>query len=139
MTTPRIGRLSRRLAAGNLVLILLASCGTSTTPLEFGDAYAKGKSGDVLTVHAIIHRDDTGTYLCAASLESYPPQCSTPKVELTDVDAASLGLTEYQRLDDDGAIDPNDSNPILQGVITAKVAIESQQQWRYVELVELNE
>ncbi len=139
MTTPRIGRLSQRLAAGSLALILLASCGTSTKTLEFRDAYAKGKSGDELTVHAIIHRDDTGTYLCAASLESYPPQCATPKVVLTDVDAETLGLTAYPRLDDDGAIDPDDNNPILQGVITAKVAIESQQQWRYVELVELNE
>ncbi len=136
MTTPKIGRLSRRLAAGSLALMLLTSCGGSTDPLEFDDAYAKAQPGDELVVHAIIHRDDTGTYLCGASLESYPPQCSIPKVELTDVDAASLGLTEYPRLGEDGTIDTDDATPVLHDEITAKVTVESKETWRYLELVE---
>ena len=136
MTTLKIGRFSQRLTAATVALMLLASCGSSTKPLEFDNAYTKAEPGDELVVHAIIHRDDTGTYLCAASLESYPPQCSIPKVELTDLDADALGLTEYPRMLADGTIDSDDTSPVLQGEITAKVAVESKETWRYLELVE---
>ncbi len=136
MTTLKNGRFSQRLGVSTVALMLLAGCNTSAEPLEFDRAYTKAEPGNELVVHAVAHRDDTGTYLCAASLESYPPQCGGTRIELVDVDGESLGLTEYPRLGEDGAIDPNDAVPVLQGDITVKVAVESKETWRYLELVE---
>ncbi|MFT3942412.1 MAG: hypothetical protein QM705_01110 [Ancrocorticia sp.] len=139
MTTRRIGYFSRCFAAAAVALMTLASCGTSTVPVGLDDAYTKAEPGDEIIVDAIVHRDGTGTYLCSASLESYPPQCGGTRIELVDVDAESLGLTAYPLKLEDGSIDAKDTVPVLQGEVTVKVSVESKETWRYLELVEAKE
>ena len=50
-----------------------------------------------IAVQGFLHADGNATRLCAAVLESYPPQCGEPAVELVGLDLASVtGTTTDQ-------------------------------------------
>ena len=40
--------------------------------------------------------DESGTRFCSVLLESFPPQCGAPSVDLVDLDAIAVDLQEEQ-------------------------------------------
>jgi hypothetical protein len=92
------------------VILFTAACGDSesgqaepTTTLEppTGDPASIGgiidgePSGDIHVLGYVVI-DQNGTRFCAALLESFPPQCGQPSVDLVDLDTADLDLQEEQ-------------------------------------------
>lgn len=49
---------------------------------------------DVVVVRGFLLADDIGPRMCAAILESFPPQCGEPAVFLVDLDLNAVGEVE---------------------------------------------
>jgi hypothetical protein len=57
------------------------------------DQLPTGSYGTPITVRGFLHIEDGIARLCGAILESYPPQCGQPSVELIGLDVSTLGGT----------------------------------------------
>lgn len=94
------------------VALVTAACGdsdsdvtgstTSTTlqtpigdPASIGGIIDGEPSGDI-NVLGYVLIDQNGTRFCAVLLESFPPQCGQPSVDVVDLDPAVLNLQEEQ-------------------------------------------
>jgi len=101
-----------RLLACLLVVVLLATaCGddsdsdevavaTSTpvdsqggVPASIGGIIDGDISGDINVLGYVVI-DENGTRFCSVLLESFPPQCGAPSVDLVDLDTTALDLQE---------------------------------------------
>lgn len=68
---------------------------SADAPASVAEIVDGGPSGDVGVLGYVVI-DQAGTRLCAVLLESFPPQCGPPSIELTDLDVAALDLQEEQ-------------------------------------------
>ncbi|MFZ1490940.1 MAG: hypothetical protein WAS51_13450 [Ilumatobacteraceae bacterium] len=99
---------TRLTAISVLLAMVLAGCGDdSNDPSDT----TSSTTGEPITVQQLVERsadtpiavrgllidDGGGPRFCDAILESYPPQCGEPSVELADIDVASVeGATTDQ-------------------------------------------
>ncbi len=102
-----MSRLTPRLLPCAAIVVALVACGgddddgsaTSVT-VPAGDAITVEQlvarsSDSPITVRGLLLSTGGETRLCAAILESFPPQCGEPSVVLVDIDPASLdGIEE---------------------------------------------
>jgi hypothetical protein len=75
-----------------LVVLVLTGCGGDEGPLT--PDQARDASGEVTVEGALIALEGEPVRLCSAILESYPPQCGEPSIEVRGLDLDSLGLSE---------------------------------------------
>ena len=84
------------------VVLLLAlagsACGGDEGPLTPEEA--RDASGEVTVEGALIALEGEPVRMCSAILESYPPQCGQPSLEVRGLDLDSLDLSST-RPDDD--------------------------------------
>jgi hypothetical protein len=91
----RISMLGIALAIG---LAALPGCGsdstrpTTATPLTVEQLLARSADTPI-EVQGFLHVEQGRTRLCAAILESYPPQCGLPSAELVDLDLSTVDGT----------------------------------------------
>ena len=100
----------RSLALLLLVVLLAAACGdddsgeagsvTTTTvespsgvPASIGGIIDGDISGDINVLGYVVI-DENGTRFCSVLLESFPPQCGPPSVDLVDLDITAISLQE---------------------------------------------
>ena len=102
-----MSRLTPRLLPCAAIVVALVACGgddddgsaTSVTvpagdPITVEQLVARS-SDSPITVRGLLLATGGETRLCAAILESFPPQCGEPSVVLVDIDAASVdGIEE---------------------------------------------
>jgi hypothetical protein len=81
-----------------VLALAAAGCGGDEGPLT--PAEARDASGEVTVEGALIAIDGEPVRLCSAILESYPPQCGEPSLEVRGLDLDSLDL-ESTRPEDD--------------------------------------
>lgn len=77
---------------------VLAGCGGDDSPVEVPALSVEqlvSRSADTpIAVRGFLIDQERVTRLCAAILESYPPQCGEPSVELVGLDLAELAGTQ---------------------------------------------
>ncbi len=80
-----------------------AACGdsddsgdTPSGPLTVEEVVDRSPDG-VVTVNGFLLVDESGPRLCAAILESFPPQCGEPAIFLVDLDVSSVGNTQSEQ------------------------------------------
>ena len=85
------------------MLALVAACGdsddsgdTPSGPLTVEQVVDRTPDG-VVTVNGFLLVDERGPRLCAAILESFPPQCGEPALFLVDLDVNAVGNTESEQ------------------------------------------
>jgi hypothetical protein len=91
----------KTLALLQLVVVLLlagVACGGDDGPLT--PAEAADASGEVTVEGVLIAIEGDPVRMCSAILESYPPQCGQPSLEIRGLDLDSLDLGST-RPDDD--------------------------------------
>jgi hypothetical protein len=77
----------------------LTGCGGEEGPLT--PAQARDASGEVTVEGALIAIEGEPVRLCSAILESYPPQCGRPSIEVRGLDLDSLdGLSSTRQGED---------------------------------------
>ena len=87
--------------AAAVVVASSAACGadsdtpsTSAAPDPVTVEQLVERSADTpIEVRGLLYVDEGGTRLCAAVLESYPPQCGEPSVELVGLDLSAVDGT----------------------------------------------
>ena len=67
----------------------------SGVPASIGGIIDGDISGDI-NVLGYVLIDESGTRFCSVLLESFPPQCGAPSVDLVDLDPTALDLQEEQ-------------------------------------------
>jgi hypothetical protein len=70
------------------LVLAVAGCGGSDGPLN--PDQARDASGEVTVEGALIAIEGEPVRLCSAILESYPPQCGEPSIEIRGLDLDSL-------------------------------------------------
>ena len=87
-----------------LALLVLAACGSSDRQGAVGGAplltpaEAEGRDGLVAVQGFLWARPGDGVFrLCEASLESFPPQCGEPAVDLTGVDLTEIAGIDFSQ------------------------------------------
>jgi hypothetical protein len=77
---------------------VLAACGdddsTADAPLLSVDQLVARSADTPITVQGFLIVHEGTTRLCAAILESHPPQCGEPAVELVGLDLAGIAGTQ---------------------------------------------
>ena len=68
---------------------------SSGLPASIGGIIDGDVSGDINALGYVVI-DDNGTRFCSVLLESFPPQCGPPSVDLVDLDTTALELQEEQ-------------------------------------------
>jgi hypothetical protein len=81
-----------------LLLALPTACGGEEGPLT--PAEAREASGSVTVEGALIAIEGEPVRMCSAILESYPPQCGEPSLEVCGLDLDSLDLSSTRPGDD---------------------------------------
>ncbi len=83
--------------------LVTAACGdsddsgdTPAGPLSVEEVVDRSPDG-VVTVNGFLIVDESGPRLCAAILESFPPQCGEPALFLVDLDVGSVGETQSEQ------------------------------------------
>jgi hypothetical protein len=108
------------LALVPVVLVLgLASCGGDDGPLTPGQA--RSASGEVTVEGNLIAIEGEPVRLCSAILESYPPQCGEPSLQVRDLDLDALDLASTRPGDDVTAARWSDEIVSLTGTVEAGV------------------
>lgn len=81
--------------------IVLTACGGDDSPAEvpvLSVEQLMSRSADTpIAVRGFLTDQERVTRLCAAILESYPPQCGEPFVELVGLEVAELAGTQSDR------------------------------------------
>jgi hypothetical protein len=72
-------------------VLALTGCGGDGGPLT--PAEARDASGEVTVEGALIATEGEPVRLCSAILESYPPQCGQPSIEVRGLDLDALELS----------------------------------------------
>jgi len=67
----------------------------SGVPASIGGIIDGEISGDINVLGYVVI-DENGTRFCSVLLESFPPQCGAPSVDLVDLDAIAVDLQEEQ-------------------------------------------
>jgi hypothetical protein len=86
------------LASMGLLLVALTGCGSGSDQPATSDDVGPitveqllARSADTpIAVQGLLHADQGSTRLCATILESYPPQCGQPSVELVGLDLSAV-------------------------------------------------
>jgi hypothetical protein len=93
-----------------VTILFAAACGdsdevgsTTSTTLETSDGVPASIAGVIdgeisgdINVLGYVVIDSNGSRFCSALLESFPPQCGAPSVDLADLDNAAVDLQEEQ-------------------------------------------
>ena len=81
------------------LVLAVAGCGGDEGPLT--PEQARDASGEVTVEGALIAIEGEPVRLCSAILESYPPQCGDPSIEVRGLDLDSLdGLSSTRQGED---------------------------------------
>jgi hypothetical protein len=81
------------------VILVSAGCGTGTTSAVLSVDEAENHEGRA-EVTGFLHADGDGVRLCAAVLESYPPQCGEPSLRVEGLELSSVdGLEREGRIE----------------------------------------
>jgi hypothetical protein len=95
-----------------VTILLAAACGDSDSdetesatstpvdspngvPASIGGLIDGDISGDINVLGYVVI-DESGTRFCSVLLESFPPQCGPPSVDLVDLDTTAIDLQEEQ-------------------------------------------
>jgi hypothetical protein len=114
----------RLLAFIPLALVLaVGACGGDDGPLT--PDQARDASGEVTVEGALIAIEGEPVRLCSAILESYPPQCGQPSVEVRGLDLDSLELASTRPGEDVAAARWSDRPIRVTGTIEDGVLVVS--------------
>ena len=96
--------MKRRLALGAVLLLLAAACGSGDREGAVGGAplltpdEAQGRDGLVAVQGFLWTRPADGQFrLCDAVLESFPPQCGEPAIDVTGLDVTEIAGIDFSQ------------------------------------------
>lgn len=91
---------------GAIALVAMTACGSSDGSHSPGSSAGPGPAGAItveqlvarsadtpIAVQGLLHIDHGTARLCAAILESFPPQCGEPSVEVIGLDPSAVAGT----------------------------------------------
>jgi hypothetical protein len=114
----------KTLALASLTVVLALSapgCGGDEGPLTPEEA--RTASGDVTVEGSLIAIEGEPVQLCSAILESYPPQCGRPALEVRGLDLDSLDLASTRPGDEVTAARWSDRPILLTGTVRDGVLV----------------
>jgi hypothetical protein len=104
-------------------VLVVTGCGGSDGPLN--PDKARDASGEVTVEGALIAIEGEPVRLCSAILESYPPQCGEPSIEVRGLDLDTLDLSETRPGEDVVAARWSDRPTRVTGTIEDGVLVVS--------------